>query len=105
MDYYGGVGSAFDFASPAKGFWDKVKSLGKKALDPLGLKKKADKALGINQKAEVAGGGGADHTHPEFAQLDEAMQGDEKQGGFGLGGVGDALAQKNKPQDSKFSVV
>ena len=121
----GGVGS-----SPAKGFWDKVKSLGKKALDPLGLKKKADKALGINQKAEVAGGGGADHTHPEFAQLDEAMQGDEKQvvnpamvgggagmsasetkprdsmwGGFGLGGVGDALAQKNKPQDSKFSVV
>ena len=110
----GGVGS-----SPAKGFWDKVKSLGKKALDPLGLKKKADKALGINQKAEVAGGGGADHTHPEFAQLDEAMQGGGMQkqsvnpamvgegagmSGFGLGGVGDALA-KSKAQGSMFGGI
>jgi hypothetical protein len=69
-----GVGSGLNFAavgsSPAKGFWDKVKSIGKKALDPLGLKKKADKVLGINQKAEApaageGGGGGGDgaHTH------------------------------------------
>jgi len=68
-----GVGSALNYAavgsSPAKGFWDKVKSIGKKALDPLGLKKKADKVLGINQKGAEDG---SDHTHPEFAELQEA---------------------------------
>ena len=39
-----GVGSGLNFAavgsSPAKGFWDKVKSIGRKAIDPLGIFKK-----------------------------------------------------------------
>jgi len=60
----GGVGSAFDYASPAKGFWDKVKSFGKKALDPLGLKKKLfGKKKDPAAAVEGAGGGDGSHTH------------------------------------------
>ena len=73
-----GVGSALNYAavgsSPAKGFWDKVKSIGKKAL---GVKKKVDDKLGIKDPLQkgaesMLAKDGSDHTHPEFAELQEA---------------------------------
>ena len=93
----GGVGSAFDYASPAKNIFKKwKKALSGGGGDPASKQKQA--AAAAQEKAvaaqtgggwlekikgkmaglpggSVEGGGGADHTHPEFAQLDEAAQG------------------------------
>ena len=52
---------------------------------PGGFGKLAEAVMGAR-----AGGGGADHTHPEFAQLDEGMQkiaSGEFSGGVGGGGA------------------
>ena len=99
----GGVGSAFDFASPAKGWLSNMaKKIGGAAKgisggigslmgsikEKMAAKKEAAAAAAAGPAAGLAdaagaaqaavgggGGGGADHTHPEFAQLDEAAQG------------------------------
>ena len=98
IPYAGGVGS-----SPAKGWLsnvrDKIMGRAKKAKEKVqGIGKGI---LGINDQGAE---GGADHTHPEFAQLDEATQGATEDGGVGSsiagmkqktgagmwGGIGDA---------------
>ena len=68
-----GVGS-----SPAKGWFDKFKKVGKKMLDPLGLKDKAKKALGIGKKEEApaaAGGGDTAELEARVSALEEGSSG------------------------------
>jgi len=113
----GGVGSAFDFASPAKGFWDKVKSLGKKALNPLSIFKKNKKDAAVADATGTGDGvGGAGGVQPHGDEMhtggDSAMQGGgmQKQPGagmsaFGTSGVGNVVAQKNKAQDSMWGGI
>jgi len=81
----GGVGS-----SPAKGFWDSVKSIGKKMLDPLGIKKKAKKVFGLGgDDAPVEGGGdgGAVAPHGDEAHTGGAIGNEE-------GGSWEAMGQE-----------
>jgi hypothetical protein len=90
VPYKGGVGS-----SPAKNIFKKFreafgggeedtsKAQAVQAVEAAKLKEQqigaqaggAGAAGGITGDPMLGGGGGADHTHPEFAQLDEAMQG------------------------------
>ena len=76
LNYAGGVGS-----SPAKGIWDKMKSIGKKAMDPLGVLKNA------------LGGGGSDPAAQIKAKMEQmkAAVAAAKAGGAGAaagGGIG-----------------
>ena len=61
-----GVGSSLLYAatgsSPAKGFWDTIKKVGRKAIDPLDIfKKKKAKEAAVTP--EATGGGDGSHTH------------------------------------------
>ena len=78
LNYAGGVGS-----SPAKGIWDKMKSIGKKAMDPLGVLKNA---LG-------GGGGGSDPAAQIKAKMEQmkAAVAAAKAGGAG-GAAGGGIA-------------
>ena len=108
----GGVGS-----SPAKGFWDKVKSFGKKALTgPLdaikNLRKEKAEAQPVAQPMAETGvqpHGDEMHTGGDGAMQEQSVNPAMVGGGagmsaFGLGGVGNALA-KSKAQGSMFGGI
>ena len=110
--FNGGVGS-----SPAKGFWDKVKSFGKKALTgPLdaikNLRKEKAEAQPVAQPMAETGvqpHGDEMHTGGDGAMQEQSVNPAMVGGGagmsaFGLGGVGNALA-KSKAQGSMFGGI
>jgi hypothetical protein len=100
LEYAGGVGS-----SPAKGWFNKLvggaKKLAGKALDPLGLKNKAQEMLGGGGNAKLearvsaleAGAGGGGEAVPEAVpEASAAGVGDAVGGVGGVGGAGFAGA-------------
>ena len=113
MPYAGGVGS-----SPAKGWFNKLvggaKKLAGKALDPLGLKDKAQKMLGGGGNAklearvsalEAGAGGGGEAVPEEPVDLAKVWGGGAGASG-GVGGVGGAgLAGAADPLEEATSAV